>query len=323
MDNQLQVPDWKTRRVLVTGANGFIGRWLAPVLSSKGAHVVALVRKRDSSVDAHFSPRGVRIAEGDITGRDRMSRLIADEGIDTVYHLAATNINIGANISPYDVFEANIRGVYTVLDACRTSPTKARAIVSSSKEVEDCFQPTSRRKHHPYMTSKAAAEMVARAYNDTFGVGVTLLRSDNVYGGGDFNWARLVPGTIRSVLKGETPVIRSNGKLQRDYIYVEDAVEAYVAIGERIHRPDVAGQLFRIATGKGTSVLTMVEQIAKACGKPDLKPRVLNETTEERIDTFYTPELERSVLGWENRYSLEQGLARTCDWYRRNSRSVE
>jgi CDP-glucose 4,6-dehydratase len=145
---------------------------------------------------------------------------------------------------------------------------------------------------------------------------VALVRSDNIYGGGDFNWSRLVPGTIRSILGGETPVIRSSGLLQRDYVYVEDTVAAYIAIGERLDDTTVKGKLFRVATGVRTSVLDMVKQIARAAGRSDLKPQVLNEKSEERIDVFYTPEFEQTVLGWKSRYSLEEGLSRTCQWYR-------
>jgi CDP-glucose 4,6-dehydratase len=145
---------------------------------------------------------------------------------------------------------------------------------------------------------------------------VALMRSDNIYGGGDFNWSRLVPGMIRAILHGETPVIRSNGLFQRDYVYIEDAVAAYMAIGARLDDPAVKGQLFRVATGLGTSVLDMVKQIARAAGLPDIEPRVLNEKSEERVDTFYAPEFEQTVLGWKSRYSLEEGLSRTCEWYR-------
>jgi CDP-glucose 4,6-dehydratase len=256
------------------------------------------------------------VVEGEITNLDLISKLISAAQIDLVYHLAAINTNTGSSISPYEIFETNTRGTYTLLEACRRSNRPVHAVISSSKEVEDCFRPGNGRKHHSYMASKASAELITKTYFDTAGVAAAVVRLDNIYGGGDFNWNRLVPGMMRVILQGETPVIRSNGLLQRDYVYVEDAVAAFLAIGERLNQPEVQGQLFRVTTGIGTSVLEMVRQISITAAKPDLKPQVLNEKTEERIDVFYTPELERKVLGWSSQISLPEGLARTCQWYR-------
>lgn len=305
--------------MLVTGADGFVGGWLVRALAGCGAAVHALVWAEGPVAAAmpwQRRPTNAQIVAGDVTDLAFVSRLIAEAQIDTVYHLAANNMNTGTGISPYAVFETNIRGVYTVLEACRTAPRPACAIVASSKEVEDCFLPETTRKHHPYMTSKAAAELVTRAYGDTFSLPVVLLRSDNLYGGGDFNWSRLVPHTIRAVLRGETPVIRSSGLLRRDYVYIEDAVAAYLAIGERLGDPAVLGRLFRVATGTAVTVLDMVNAIVRAAGMPELQPQVLNEKREEREDSLYTPELERTVLGWRSQYPLAEGLARTVRWYR-------
>jgi len=312
-----QLLKWNSRRVLVTGADGFVGYWLANALAAHGAQTFALIGP-DSPDHEKFRPRnpGIKVVRGNITDLNFMSRLVADSGIEIVYHLAAINTNTGTGRPPYEIFETNIRGVYTILEACRIAPQPARAVVASSKEVEGCFLSGTIRKQHPYMAAKAAAELVTRAYGDTFGLAVALMRSGNIYGGGDLNWSRLVPGTVRSIFRGETPVIRSSGLLQRDYVYVEDAVTAYLAVGERLDDPAVKGKLFRIATGRGTSVLDMVKQIAYAAGRPDLQPQVLNEKSEERINVLYAPELEQSALGWKSRHSLEEGLSRTCKWYR-------
>lgn len=307
--------DWADRKVLVTGANGFIGPWLIRALTARGANVYALVRAGSNSAAKDFGA-GVQVVRGDITDLPFLSQLMREAQIDLVYHLAAINTNTGSSISPYDIFETNTRGTYTVLEACRRSDRPVHVVISSSKEVEDCFRPGNGRKHHSYMASKASAELIAKTYFDTAGVAAAVVRLDNIYGGGDFNWNRLVPGMMRVILQGKTPVIRSNGLLQRDYVYVEDAVAAFLAIGERLNKPEVQGQLFRVTTGVGTSVLEMVKQIAIMAGKPDLKPQVLNEKTEERVDVFYTPELERKVLGWSSQTSLAEGLARTCQWYR-------
>lgn len=309
--------EWTTRRVMVTGADGFVGRWLTRALSARGAKVTALVwsGSDDAHIEETLHATGAAIVRGDVTDLDAMSRVICDGGIDTVFHLAAVNTNRKDGLSPYELFETNIRGTYTVLEACRNASEGTRAIVSSSKEVEDCFRPESGRKFHPYMTSKASAELIVRTYGDTFGVPAALVRSDNIYGGGDFNWQRLVPGAIRSLLRGEAPVIRSSGKLQRDYVYVEDAVAAYMAIAERLDRPEVVGKLFRIATGSTASALDVLGHLVKLSGRADLSPRVLNEIQDERVDIPYVPAAEKSVLGWSCRVNLQDGLARTFAWY--------
>ena len=310
--------DWTTRRVMVTGADGFVGRWLVKALAGRGTKVTALMWSGNDDALTENDLRATRAAvvRGDVTDLSRISQVICDEGIDTVFHLAAVNTNRKDGLSPYELFETNIRGTYTVLEACRNATAGTRAIVSSSKEVEDCFRPESGRKHHPYMTSKASAELIARTYNDTFGVPVAVVRSDNIYGGGDFNWQRLVPGAIRSLLQGEAPVIRSSGKLQRDYVYVEDAVAAYLAIAERLDRADVAGKLFRVATGSTASALDVLNHLVKLAGRADLSPRVLNEVRDERVDIPYSPVAEKDILDWTCRVDLQDGLARTFAWYK-------
>ena len=300
--------------MLVTGANGFIGPWLIRSLIARGASVHALTRRVIGAPEPDFG-LGVTALDGEITDLAFISDLLSQAHIDLVYHLAAINTNTGSSISPYDILETNTRGTYTVLEACRRSGHPVSAVISSSKEVEDCFRPETARKFHSYMASKAAAELIARTYCDSAGVATAILRLDNIYGGGDFNWSRLVPGMMRVILQGETPVIRSNGLTERDYVYVEDAVAAFLAVGERLEQPDVKGRLFRVTTGLGTSVLDMVKKISVAAGRPDLQPKVLNEKSEERVDVPYQPALEKKVLDWSSQTSLAEGLARTCQWY--------
>jgi CDP-glucose 4,6-dehydratase len=311
---------WSSYRVLVTGADGFVGRWMVDALACRGAKVIALAWAGNSAKvgpkSLNFSHASVEFLTGDVTDLAAMSGLISEQQVDLVYHLAANNVNTGTGISPYAVYETNIRGVYTILEAGRLARKPPGIVVASSREVEDCFSTEARRRMHPYMTSKAAAELITRAYGDTFGVACALVRSDNLYGGGDLNWSRLVPYTVRAILRDEIPVIRSDGQLRRDYVYIEDAVAAYLAIGQRLYNSAVRNQLFRITTGSTTSVIEMVQLIAQIAGKPELEPTVLNERREERLDRPYQPDLEQIVLGWRNQNTLTAGLAQTIEWYR-------
>ncbi len=314
-----QVRNWTSRRVLVTGADGFVGRWLVRVLSENGAQVLGLVWSGSSVagettrvVDDH----GSKVVRGDVRDYGFVSQLIEDSGVDLVYHLAAINTNTGPSILPYDVLDTNIRGVYTVLEACRTAPREVQLVVASSEEAGDCFMHNEGRKLHPYMTSKASAELLVRAYVDTYNLPAVVVRSSTVYGGGDFNWGRLIPGTIRAVLHGRPPVIRSNGLLQRDYVFIEDVVRGYLAIAMKMEQPAARGRLFHLATGISTSVLDAVNRICCITGRPDLKPQVMNEKYYERGSTSYVPVLEGDVLGWKSIYSLDAGLTQTCAWYR-------
>lgn len=303
--------------MLVTGANGFVGRWLVQALAERGASVGAFTGPPISTKNdaLPFPEKGVQTVEGSVTDLKLFSGLLAEHKFDVIYHLAASNVNTGSQISPYDVYETNTRGVYTVLEAARLSSHPVSVVVASSKEVEDCFLSNGSRKFHPYMTSKASAEMITRTYADTYGVAAAVLRSENIYGGGDFNWNRLVPSTIQSILQGRTPVIKGDGRVRRDYIYIEDAVAAYLALGARLPDAGIKGRLFRIATGSSVSVLEMVREILRAAGRQHVEPQVLGEATDSRVDVPYQPDLEKATLGWQSRHTLAEGLKRTWEWY--------
>jgi CDP-glucose 4,6-dehydratase len=307
---------WPDQRVLITGADGFLGGAMTRSLLARGASVYALVWSGNQECDVKsLMASGATIVRGDITDISLLTGLCGDSGINTVFHLAAVNSNTGS-LPPYALWEANIRGVYTVLEACRAASPKARVVIASSREAEECFSGLSGRPHHPYMVSKASAELIARAYSDTFDLLTSCVRSDNLYGGGDRNWQRLIPGTIRSLLQEKAPIVRGDGQLARAYVYIDDAVNAYCAIAERLHRDDIRGQIFRLSTGINSSVLDIVRQLVEISGRNDLAPRILHEKCDERVDKIYVPTREKQLLNWKNTVGLREGLARTYEWYR-------
>lgn len=272
-----------------------------------------------STFPSIISSEQLRHVSGDVTDVDSLIALINKDAIDTVFHLAATNINTGAGISPYDVYEANLRGTYALLEACRRAIKPPAFILSSSREVDDCWVTESSRRFHPYMTSKASAELCVRAFDDTYGMSCAIVRLDNVYGGGDTNWRRLIPGTIKSVLMNETPVIRSDGLLKRDYVYIDDAVDAFLTVAHDIEKSRNHGRIFRVGSGVGTNARHIVELVLHAASRNDLGVKILGETVSERVDAITGPGKELTALGWHSRVSVASGIGLAFEWYNRNA----
>ncbi len=314
------------RRVFITGAAGFVGSWLTESLLTLGARVYALVWPGDD--ESHWwsflDQADVEVVKGVVEDYVGIERILRRARIETVFHLAAINVNIGTGVSPLSIFETNIRGTYSVLEACRLNHGVEQIVIASSREAEEnqvvvvsgSVLSGVHRKRHPYQVSKISAELVAQAYCDTYGLPVCIARSDNVYGGRDLNWMRLIPGTIRLLMKAQAPVIRSDGSLMRDYVYIEDMVEAYLRLAAKLRYPEIRGEVFHFATGVSTSALLIVSNLCELVGQPDLKPVVLNESTGERINQERSTERERTLLGWESRVDIAQGLRLTVDWYR-------
>jgi len=316
---------WRDRNVLVTGATGLLGGWLVEALLARGAHVVAIVRDgvpRSRLVAERIVDR-VDVARGDVTDHVLVERVLAEYEVDTVFHLAAQTIVGIANRSPLSTFDTNVRGTWTVLEAARRQPTVRRVVVASSDKAYgdhetlpyDESAPLVGR--HPYDVSKSAADLIAQSYARTFGLPVAVTRCGNLFGGGDLNWNRIVPGTIRSVLRGEAPVIRSDGRLTRDYLYVEDAVDAYLLVARALDDGEVVGQGVNVSYEQPLSVTGIVDRILAAMGRRDLRPRILDEATNEIRDQYLDAGRIRK-LGWTPRVALDEGLARTVAWYRRH-----
>jgi CDP-glucose 4,6-dehydratase len=318
---------WKRKNVFVTGGNGFIGSWLVRGLVEAGAKVVVLVRDitEEDPLSLHDLRDKVTVVNGDLLDLPLLGRILNEYDIEYCFHLAAQAIVGVANRSPLSTFETNIRGTWQLLEACRNHRSIKGVIVASSDKaygVHDRLPYTEEFPLlglFPYDASKACTDILARSFYVTYKLPVVVTRNANIYGGGDFNLNRIIPGTITSVLKGETPIIRSDGTPIRDYMYIKDAVNAYLTVAEAIGRQDVVGQAFNFGTGSPISVLDLFKKIIRLCGK-DVQPKVLNEAAGEIPQQFLSSDKAKKILSWESRYSLDQGLGETIEWYKEHTR---
>ena len=315
---------WQDRPTFVTGATGLLGGWLVRRLLDVGADVICLVRDwvpQSELVCARLIEQ-VKVVRGDVRDQALLERILGEYEIDTVFHLAAQTIVSIANRNPVSTFETNIQGAWALLEACRRSPTVKQIVVASSdkaygdQEKLPYDENTPLQGQHPYDVSKSCADLIAHTYAVTYSLPVAITRCGNVYGGGDLNWNRIVPGTIRSVLRGQRPVIRSDGQYVRDYFYVEDAAAAYALLAEQVaHRPELRGQAFNFSNEAPMTVLDLVQRILSLMGS-SLKPEVRNEATNEINHQYLSAARARRVLGWAPLFTLEQGLRATIEWYR-------
>ncbi len=315
---------WHGRSVLVTGATGLVGSHLVPALLASGAEVAVLLRDHDRRSELFRSGDIGRVAvtEGELESPEDVERAVAESGASVVFHLGAqTLVGVGLN-APLLTFESNVRGTYNLLEACRRqSSTVERVVVASSDKAygqsdHPYVEDDPLRASSPYDVSKAAADLIAQSYHATYGLRIGIVRCGNIYGGGDLNWSRIVPGTIRSFAKRERPEIRSDGTYVRDYIFVGDVVDAYLSVAEALDRPEVAGEAFNFASGAQVSVLEMVKAIAKVMGGQLPEPRVLNTAKNEIKEQRLSTEKAKRVLGWRPRIPLDDGLRSTIEWYR-------
>jgi len=315
---------WKDKNVFVTGATGLVGSWLTKRLVDEKSNVVCLVRDMVPKSILWLSNyyKKVTIVTGCLEDYNLAARALNEYEIDTVFHLGAQTIVGTALRSPVPTFEANLRGTYFLLDACRQHRSLVKRVVLASSDKAYGEQPElpytedmPLLARHPYDVSKSCGEAIAQCYHHTYDVPVAIARCGNIYGGGDLNWSRIVPGTIRSVLRGERPFIRSDGKFLRDYLHVLDTVRAYLTLAEEVTRPEVAGQAFNFSTESPRSVLEVVALI-QALTKTTLEPKILNQARNEIPNQHLSAARARTALGWKAQYDLERGLATTLPWYR-------
>ena len=315
---------WLDRPVFVTGGTGLVGSWLVQRLLEVGADVTCLVR--DWVPQSELNRLGlferVKVVRGDICDRDLLERILGEYEADTVIHLAAQTIVTIANRNPISTFETNIAGTWNLMEACRRSPKVRQIVVASSdkaygdQDILPYNENTPLQGRHPYDVSKSAADLIAHTYAVSFDLPVAITRCGNFYGGGDLNWNRVIPGTIRSILRGQSPIIRSDGEYIRDYFYVEDGAAAYMLLAEQLaEHPELKGQAFNFSNEIQVSVREIVERISSMMNSK-LTIDIRNEVANEIRHQYLTAEKARRILGWRPMFNLDEGLRRTIDWYR-------
>ncbi len=316
---------WKERNVFITGCTGLLGSWLTDALVGRGANVVGLIR--DLVPGSNLKELGcwekINVVRGEVEDYPLLERALNEYEIDTVFHLAAQTIVSIANRSPLSTFESNIKGTWNLLEACRRVETVKRVVAASSDKAYGTHEklPYSEdaplQGRHPYDVSKSCADLLARAYFETYDLPVSVTRCGNLYGGGDLNWNRIIPGTIRSVYNGEVPIIRSDGKYIRDYFFVRDAVAGYLLQAEKTAEEGVRGEAFNFSEERQVNVLELVNLILKLMGREDIQPEILDQVKGEIRHQYLDSTKARRVLGWKSLFTLEEGLGETIEWYRR------
>lgn len=318
-------PAWSAKSVLVTGATGIVGSWLTRRLVDGGARVVVLVRDADPHSELVRSGTLARttLVQGQLEDYAAVERALNEHEVEVVFHLGAQTIVGTAYRSPLPTFEANVRGTYHLLEAARRIGLPRAVVVASSDKAYGSVdqlpytEETPLQGRHPYDVSKSCADLIAQSYATTYATPVAIARCGNIYGGGDLNWSRIVPGTIRSLLRGERPRVRSDGTCVRDYLYVEDAIDAYLSLAEALlTRPELRGEAFNFGPAQPLSVLELIAEIQAVVGGPELAPVILDEARAEIQAQYLASAKAERLLGWSPRVGLRAGLEATLAWYR-------
>ena len=320
--------NWKGANVLITGADGFIGSHVAKALAEKEAEVITIVRdvKKTSNLDVLSLRNKINVIHGDLINLHDCERAINEYDVQFVFHIAAQAIVGPANRSPLSTFESNIKGTWNTLESCRLSKTIKGLIIASSDKAYGqqkklpYTEESPLNGYFPYDTSKACAEIIARSYFMTYQLPLAITRNANTYGPADMNLSRIIPDVITTILKNGRPEIRSDGTPERDYMYIKDAVSAYLALAENLHRKEVIGQSFNFGTGKPVKVIELYNKIIKLMGKNTI-PKILGEAKNEIDRQYLSIEKAKKVLKWQPKYSLDAGLKETIEWYKKNNKN--
>ena len=311
------------RRVFITGCTGLLGSWLTKTLVERGAEVTGLIRDLVPKSNLNWSGfnERINIVRGELEDYFKLERTLNEYEIDIVFHLGAQTIVGTANRNPLSTFESNIKGTWNLLEAYRRTGTISRVVVASSDKAygehdnlpyDETFPLVG---SHPYDVSKSCTDLIAAAYYKTYNLPVCVTRCGNFYGGGDLNFNRIVPGTIRAVLKNERPTIRSDGTFIRDYIFILDAVEAYLFLAEKMDDKSIHGEAFNFSNEIQLTVIEIAQKILKLMNREDMQPKILNEAKGEIKHQYLSARKARDILGWKPKYSLEEGLKATIKWY--------
>jgi len=314
---------WRGRSVFVTGGTGLMGGWLVKRLLSEGADVVCLVR--DGCPKTMFATEGlgeqVTVVNGSLADRSLIQRALSEYSVQTVFHLAAQPLVGVAKADPIGTLEANIQGTWNVLEAARQTKVAQTVIASSDKAYGASdhlpYVETDPLKGiYPYDASKSCADLLSTMYARTFGLPVAVLRCANLFGGGDLNFSRTIPGVIKSTLHGEQFKIRSDGTCVRDFLYVKDAAQAYLTVGEGLARqPELAGEAFNFSLAIRLTVLDCVNAVLRLMGREDLEPIIENRASAEIQEQYMDCSKARQSFGWTPRYGMDEALRETIDWY--------
>ena len=316
---------WPDKNVFVTGATGLLGSHLTEELLARGARVAILVRDwvPDSRAVTDGTFQRCQVVRGELEDHATLLRVLNEYEIDTVFHLGAQTIVGTAARSAMSTFESNIRGTWCLLEAAKQCPKLLqRVIVASSDKAYGAHdtlpytEDAPLQGRFPYDVSKSCTDLISFSYAHTYGLPVAVTRCGNLFGAGDLNFNRLIPGTIRSTLLGERPIIRSDGTFVRDYFYVKDAVEAYLQLAERIPGPGFSGEAFNFGTETPLSVVEVVKRVLAIMDGADLEPTILNEASHEIPKQYLDCSKARARMAWRPRHSFEEGLAATVEWYR-------
>ena len=325
MEDLVVKVQWRDEPVFVTGATGLLGSHMVAELLDRGAVPICLVR--DQIAQSHFARLGLNkrvvIVQGSLEDYPLLERSLNEYEIRTVMHLGAQTIVGTANRNPLSTWESNVRGTYQLLEACRRNEkTIKRVVVASSDKAYGDQEELPYKEdapligRFPYDCSKSCTDLISRSYYTTYEVPICITRCGNLFGPGDLNWNRIVPGTIRSVLRDEKPIIRSDGSFVRDYVYVGDAVNAYLDLAQEMHREDIVGEAFNFSEERPQNVIEIVHEILKIMKAEHLQPSILGEGSHEIRNQYLSAEKARTRLGWQPKFGQEDGLKRTVDWYR-------
>jgi CDP-glucose 4,6-dehydratase len=314
---------WKDRKVFITGCTGFLGSWLTKNLVERGAEVTGLIRDLVPKSNLNWTGfnEKINIVRGELEDYFNLERVLNEYEIDTIFHLGAQTIVSIANRNSLSTFDSNIKGTWNLLEASRRTSLVSRVIVASSDKAYGTHEDLPYDETfpllgcHPYDVSKSCADLISMAYYKTYNLPVCITRCGNFYGGGDLNFNRIIPGTIRSVINNERPIIRSDGTYIRDYIFILDAVEAYLLLAEKMDDKSIHGEAFNFSNEIPMTVLEITQLLLKLMNREDLQPKILNEVKGEIKNQYLSAQKARNILGWKPRYTLEEGLKETIKWY--------